>query len=116
MKRGLTALVPFPLVTYVVLWSPSWTVLAVTAIVALLCFYEYSGIAAAYQAGNLGPLGYGAGLLVLALPGDGYVVLTVIAAALLALILALRAGDVRAGILRAALLLLGVVYVFGCWR
>jgi phosphatidate cytidylyltransferase len=116
MKRVLTALVLFPLVTYVVLWSPSWTVLAVTAIVALLCFYEYSGIAAAYQAGNLGPLGYGAGLLILVLPGDGYVVLTVIAAALLALSLALRAGDVRAGILRAALLLLGVVYVFGCWR
>jgi phosphatidate cytidylyltransferase len=116
MKRVLTALVLFPLVTYVVLWSPSWTVLAVTAIVALLCFYEYSGIAAAYQAGNLGPLVYGAGLLILVLPGDGYVVLTVIAAALLALSLALRAGDVRAGILRAALLLLGVVYVFGCWR
>jgi phosphatidate cytidylyltransferase len=116
MKRVLTALVLFPLVTYVVLWSPSWAVLAVTALVALLCFYEYSGIAAAYQAGSLGPLGYGAGLLILVVPGDGYVVLTVIAAALLALSLALRAGDVRAGILRAALLLLGVVYVFGCWR
>ncbi len=52
MKRVLTALVLFPLITYVVLWSPSWTVLAVTAVVALLCFYEYSGIAAAYQPGN----------------------------------------------------------------
>ena len=116
MKRVLTALVLFPLITYVVLWSPSWTVLAVTALVALLCFYEYSGIAAAYQAGTLGPLGYGAGLLILVLPGDGHVVLTIIAVALIALILALRADDLRAGILRAAFLLLGVVYVFGCWR
>jgi CDP-diglyceride synthetase len=36
--------------------------------------------------------------------------------ALIALSLALRAADLRAGILRAAFLLLGVVYVFGCWR
>jgi phosphatidate cytidylyltransferase len=116
MKRVLTALVLFPLVTYVVLWSPPWTVLAVTALVALLCFYEYSGIAAAYVGGALGPLGYGAGLLILVLPGDGHVLLTVVAVALIALSLALRTGDLRAGILRAAFLLQGVVYVFGCWR
>jgi hypothetical protein len=48
MKRVVTALVLFPLVTWVVLWSPLWTVLAVAALVALLCFYEFSGIAAAY--------------------------------------------------------------------
>jgi hypothetical protein len=44
------------------------------------------------------------------------VLLTVVAVALIALSLALRADDLRAGILRAAFLLLGVVYVFGCWR
>jgi len=116
MKRVLTALVLFPLVTYVVLWSPLWAVLAVTAAVALLCFYEYSAIAAAYQPAQPGPLGYGAGLLVLVLRGDGYVELTIVAVALIALSLALRADDLRAGIARAAFLLLGVVYVFGCWR
>jgi phosphatidate cytidylyltransferase len=119
MKRVLTALVLFPLVTYVVLWSPPWALLAVTAVVALLCFYEYSGIAAAYQPGRPTPLGYLAGLLILVLPGDGYIqgaLLTVIALALIALSLALRADDLRAGIARAAFLLLGVVYVFGSWR
>jgi phosphatidate cytidylyltransferase len=128
MKRVLTALVLFPLVTYVVLWSPHWAVLAVTALVAMLCFYEYSGIAAAYQPGTAGsrtpisglgfpgPLGYGAGLLILVLRGEGYVVLTLVAVALIALSLALQAADLRAGILHAAFLLLGVVYVFGCWR
>jgi phosphatidate cytidylyltransferase len=116
MKRVLTALVLFPLITYVVLWSPSWTVLAVTAVVALLCFYEYSGIAAAYQPGSAGPLGYAAGLLILVLPGDGPALLIVVAVAVIALSLALRAADLRAGIVRAAFLLLGVVYVFGCWR
>ena len=132
MKRVVTALILFPLITYVVVWSPLWTVYAVTALVALLCFYEYSGIAAAYVSeprtsiseprtsvsglGALGPLGYGAGLLILALPGDAHALLTVVAVALIALSLALRADDLRAGILRAAFLLIGVVYIFGCWR
>jgi len=116
MTRVLTALVLFPMITYVVLWSPPWAVLSVTAVVALLCFYEYSGIVAAYQPSELGPLGYGAGLLILVLPGDGHALLNVIALALIALSLALRADDLRAGILRAAFLLLGVVYIFGCWR
>lgn len=116
MKRVLTALVLIPLIVYVVLWSPWWAVLAVTALVALLCYHEYTGIAAGYQAGPLGPLGYGAGLLILGLPGEGAALLAVVAAALIALSLALRADDLRAGIMRAAFLLLGVVYVFGCWR
>jgi phosphatidate cytidylyltransferase len=116
MKRVLTALVLFPLVTYVVVWSPYWVVVAVTALVALLCYHEYSGIAAAYQAGKLGPLGYGAGLLILALPGNGRALLTVVAVCLIALSLVLRADDLRGGILRTAFLLLGLVYVFGCWR
>ncbi|MGA2738290.1 MAG: phosphatidate cytidylyltransferase [Bryobacteraceae bacterium] len=116
MKRVLTALVLSPLIAYVVLWSPDWSLLAVTAIVALLCFYEYTGIAAAYQPGKQSPLGYFAGLLILVVPGDGQTLLTVIAVALIALSLALRADDLRAGIARSAFLLLGVVYIFGCWR
>lgn len=122
MKRVLTALVLFPLVTWVVLWSPLWTVYGVTAVVALLCFYEYSGIAAAYLSDPrplnraLGPLGYGAGLLVLILPGDRPALLMVVAVALIGLSLALRTDDLRAGIVRTAFLLLGVVYIFGCWR
>jgi phosphatidate cytidylyltransferase len=116
MKRVVTALVLIPLIVCVVLWSPTWTILAVTTLVALLCYHEYAGIAAAYRAGPLGPLGYGAGLLILALPGEGSVMLTVIATALIALALALRADDLRAGVMRTAFLMLGIVYVFGCWR
>jgi len=116
MKRVLTALVLFPLITYVVVWSPYWAVVGTTALVALLCYYEYAGIAAAYQAGELGPLGYGAGLLILVLPGNDQALVTVVAVSLIALSLALRADDLRGGIVRAAFLLLGVVYIFGCWR
>ncbi len=87
------------------MWSPLWTVLAVTTVVALLCFYEYSGIAAAYEPGGFGPVGYGAGLLILMLPpGDTYLAITVVAVALMALAMALRAGELRSGIIRAAFL------------
>jgi len=123
MKRVLTALVMIPAVLYVVLWAPYWAVVGVTALVALLCYYEYRGIVAAYGAGTLGPLGYTVGMLILLLPqspgllphSESLLVL-VLAAALLALGLALGADDLRAGILRAAFLALGVVYIFGCWR
>ena len=114
MKRVLTAVVLVPLVLYVVLWSPQWAVLAVTALVALLCYHEFSGIAAGYGASRLGPVGYAAGLVILALPGS--TALLAVAVTLIAMTLALRADDLRAGILRAAFLLMGVVYVFGCWR
>jgi phosphatidate cytidylyltransferase len=114
MKRVLTALAMIPVVLYVVLWAPYWAVVGVTALVAMLCYYEYSGIVAAYGAGTLGPLGYAAGLLILLLPQSAS--LLVVAAALMALGLALGADDLRAGILRAAFLALGVLYVFGCWR
>jgi len=114
MKRVLTALGLAPVVLYVVLWSPDWAVLGVTAIVALLCYHEFSGIAAAYQAGKLGPLGYAAGLVILWRPLESMSLLVVVA--LIALGLALAAADLRTGIVRAAFLMLGVVYVFGCWR
>ena len=116
MKRVLTALALFPVIVVVVLWSPYWTVVAVTALVAELCYREYAGIAKAYEAAALGPLGYGAGLLILVLPENGAALLTVIAVCLIALSLALRAGDLRGGVAGAAFLVLGVVYVFGCWR
>ena len=114
MKRVLTAVVLVPLVLYVVLWSPYWTVLAVTALVALLCYHEYSGIAAGYGAGQLGPLGYAAGLVILAVPGSTAAL--AVAVTLAAMALALRADDLHSGMVRAAFLLMGVVYVFGCWR
>jgi phosphatidate cytidylyltransferase len=114
MKRVLTALAMIPVVLYVVLWAPYWAVVGVTALVALLCYYEYRGIVAAFGAGTLGPLGYAAGLLILLLPQSAS--LLMVAAALMALGLALGAVDLRAGILRAAFLALGVVYIFGCWR
>ena len=114
MKRILTALALLPLVLYVVLWGPLWSFFAVLTTVALICYYEYAGIAAAYGFGSLGPLGYGVGLWLLLLGDEPLLLLTLLL--LSALALSLRLDDLAKALPRSALLLAGVVYVFGCWR
>jgi phosphatidate cytidylyltransferase len=114
MKRLLTAAALIPIVVYVVLLAPEWVFFAVLIAAALLSYREYDIIAASYGFGAPGPMGYGFGLLILAWKGDGGLV--VVAAALVALALAMHAGDLAKTLPRAALLTLGVVYVFGCWK
>ena len=114
MKRLLTAAALVPIVVYVVLFANYWVFLAVLITVAVLCYQEYNGIAAAYGFGAPGPLGYGFGLLLLASKGDALPI--AIAAALVALALVMRERDLANALPRASLLLLGVVYVFGCWK
>lgn len=114
MKRILTSLVLIPLVLYVVLWGHFWLLAAVTALVAVICFREYSGIAASFGFGALGPLGYVAGLFLLLIERD--VSLLLIVLALLALALAMRMADLAKALPWASMLVLGVVYIFGCWK
>ena len=114
MKRILTALVLLPLVVYVVLWGPLWSFYAVLAPVALICYHEYAGIAAAHGFGKLGPIGY-VGIVLLA-PYEQDLLLYLILFALAALALAMRADNLAKTLPWAALQLFGVVYVFGCWR
>jgi len=114
MKRVLTALVLLPLVVYVVVWGPLWSFYAVLGAVALICYHEYAGIAAAYGFGSLGPIGY-VGIWLLA-PYEQNLLLFLTLFALAILALSLRGEDLAKALPRAALLLLGVVYVFGCWR
>jgi len=59
-------------------------------------------------------LGYALGLLVLIPQLDTWLVFT--AAAILALVQAMRAADLSRALPRAGLLALGVAYAFGCWR
>ena len=114
MKRLLTAAALVPIVVYVVLFANFWVFLAVLIAVAALCYQEYNGIAAAYGFGAPGPLGYGFGLLLLVSKGDAWAIAT--AAALVALAMAMRERDLGHALPRVALLLFGVVYVFGCWK
>ncbi len=115
MKRLLTAAVLIPVILYVVYFGQSWLLFGVTALVALICYSEYSGLAAGYGVAKPGPIGYAAGLLVLApVPQDGYLILTLVA--LLSLSLVLRLEDLQHALPHAAFLLFGIVYIFGAWK
>jgi phosphatidate cytidylyltransferase len=110
MTRILTALILIPLFCYIVLWAPQWAFLAVVAVVAVLCFYEYANLTPSRP----GIFGYAAGLLVLLLPGSGVAFFVLVA--ILALALALRSRALTDVLPSAAALLLGVAYVFGSLR
>lgn len=114
MKRVLTAAALIPVVVWVVLWSNIWVFIGVVALVACLSYYEYNSVAGTYGFGAPGPLGYGAGLLLL-LPG-AQTWLIPVALALIALVMVMRSEDLAKALPRAALLVIGVVYVYGCWR
>jgi len=114
MRRVLTASVLIPVVLYIVIWGPSWLVFASVALAAMLCYREYCGIAAGYGIKDLGPVGYAAGLALLAMNDSGVIFLTVLT--LLALSLAMRNVDLSETLPRSSALLLGVVYIFGTWK
>lgn len=114
MKRILTAMVVAPLVVYAVGWGHLYFFLAVLSSIALLCYYEYAGIVAAYGIEKPGPFGYAAGLVVLLVPHDAAFAVTLIA--LLSLSLGLSSRDLAKSLPRAAAVFFGVIYIFGAWR
>ena len=113
MKRVLTAAALVPIAAYAVLWANSWIFLAILASVACLCYREYDGIAAGFGFGAPGPLGYGLGAWLLLWRGDA--ALPLLITAVLALGWGLR-GRLSVTLPRAALLITGVLYIFGGWR
>ena len=115
MKRLLTAALLIPFILYVVFLGPAWLFFGVTALVALICYSEYSSIASGYGIERPGPVGYGAGLLVLAMrPQDGHLIFMLLA--MIALVLAMRLSDFAKALPRAAFPLFGIVYIFGAWK
>jgi len=114
MNRLLTALVLIPAVIWVILWANYWAFLGVLIAVALLCYYEVNGIAEGYGFGKLNVMGYGAGVLLLVWQAETWPLVTAIA--LVALAAAMRADNLQKTLPRSALLLMGVVYIFGCWK
>ena len=114
MKRIVTALILIPLVAWVVLWANSWIFFAVLATVSCLCWYEYNEIAGSYGFGKPGIVGYAIGLAVLAFSDIPW--LAVVGLTVVVLIAVMRDRDLAHALPRAALLVLGVIYVFGCWK
>jgi phosphatidate cytidylyltransferase len=116
MRRVVTALILVPFVVYVVFFANVWLFAAVVAAVACLCFYEYRNLAGAYGFGKPHWLGYVAGLLLLFVTRFPWAWMLIVAACLIALALAMNARNLAHALPRAALLALGLVYVFGCWK
>jgi phosphatidate cytidylyltransferase len=114
MKRVLTSLILIPLVLYIVILGRPWLAFAAVTLCAMLCYREYCGIAAGFGVTRLGPVGFAAGLGVLALPGGSAIFLTVVALA--GISLAMRSQDLAEVLPRASAMLLGVVYIFGPWK
>ena len=114
MKRVLTALGLIPVAAWVVLAADGWIFLAVLVIAACLSFCEYNSIAEGYGFGAPGVVGYGAGLLFLVWWDVPWPVL--VAVTLIAMAMTMREDDLAHALPRAALLVVGVIYVFGCWK
>ena len=110
MTRILTALLLVPLALYGTFWAPQPVFIGIVAAVALLCFHEYAGIAAAHGLERPGLLAAAAGVLVLLNPQP------LVLAAIALLAVALRAGNLASMLPGAAASVLGVIYVFGAWR
>jgi phosphatidate cytidylyltransferase len=114
MSRILTALILIPSVIYVVFSGPEWLFRLVVLTLALLCFHEFAGIAAAQRLGFPVWLGQAMGIAFLfERTGDWRVLL---ALAMLAAVLSLRVEKLADALPRAAALLFGILYVYGAWR
>jgi phosphatidate cytidylyltransferase len=114
MKRVVTSLILIPLVLYIVILGRPWLAFAAVTLSAMICYWEYCGIAAGYGVTKLGPVGFAAGLGVLALSDGAAIFLTVVALA--GISLAMRSHDLAEVLPRASAMLLGVVYIFGSWK
>jgi phosphatidate cytidylyltransferase len=114
MKRVLTAAILTPLIIATILLAPLWLFTAVVVAITLLCFYEYCDIVAHHGIRAPGVFGYVAGLLVLLAPKVDVAI--IVALAVIGLSLSLRWNDLSECLPWAGALMLGVAYVFGCWR
>jgi phosphatidate cytidylyltransferase len=116
MSRVLTSLVLIPLVVSVVFLANRWVFALVVVAVACVCFQEYRTLAAAYGFGAPHPLAYVAGILVLFVTQGPWPWMLLVLACLAALALAMHVRDLAHSLPRAALLITGLIYVFGSWK
>jgi len=114
MTRILTALVLIPLVVWVVLAGPQWSLLTIMALVGLIAFHEFDNIAGAQGIAKSGGVGMAAGLVLLFTPEPAWMSIVILAVVLM--VVELRQVDFSKAMPGAATALLGVVYIFGAWR
>lgn len=110
MKRVITAFFLVPIALYAGLFAPWWLFIAAVALVAVLSFREYATMTESFA-----PVGYVAGILMLLAP-PRELILIIILSALAAMCLPLAAKNLEKGVVQAASLVLGIVYIFGAWK
>ena len=115
MQRVLTSAVLIPFILWTVLLAPAWVFSLVVALVAAICYREFSGIARSAGFGEIPLLGYVAGLAILFAPFQ-YAILIATLAILLALTVSLRSANLSAAFPQAAMLAVGILYIFGAWK
>jgi phosphatidate cytidylyltransferase len=112
MKRVLTAAVMIPAAVGAIFGPPA-LFLAVAALLAALCYYEYAALITAQGGEAVLPVALVAGLIVLVTPEP------FLAGSLLALVgmcFAMRGQDLARTLITAGGFALGLLYVFGAWR
>ena len=112
MKRVLTAVALIPAVTWVIFAGPPPVFFATVALIAALCYIEYSSLVRAQGGEALVPMGLASGLVLLLSPDPW---LAAVLLALLGMAFAMR-GDLAHSLVTAGGFALGLVYVFGAWR
>ena len=114
MSRVVTALALIPAVCWVIFAAPFAVFWLVVAALALLCYREFSRLAARHGLLTMPLAGGVVGLLWLAQLGRNMAYLPVLAA-MAGLALALRAEDLRQSLGSGAAFVLGIFYIFGAW-
>ncbi len=114
MKRLLTAIALIAVSTYLILFAPFPLFMAAALCMSLLCYWEYSGLVAAYGIERPGVFGALAGLLILLRPQATLLGVTLLL--VLALTLSLRSDNLRAILPQVACAFFGAFYTFAPWR
>ena len=115
MKRILTAAILVPLVVWVVLFAPAWAFLLFCALVGAAALWEFDAIAAAHGIPRTGWPLIALGVAWLMVP-DRMTLAALALAAVILMLLPLRARDLNKALPSAAAGVLGILYVFGAWR
>ena len=113
MKRLITAAIFIPVVILAIFSHVWWVLLLFIATIAIACWYEYGNIFALDWLTLM--LGAAGGLALLVIPIE-HVIIPLVIFSLVTLTLPFRDDDLPAGMSRAAIMFLGVVYIFGAMK
>ncbi len=114
MQRLVTAIALIPVALYLTLFAPFWLFLAAALLMSVLCYWEYSGLVAAYGIQHPGLPGLLCGLIILFRPQDTLVGVVLLVA--VALVLFLKKVDLREMLPQVSCAIFGAFYTFAPWH